>query len=160
VVSGLETPGITEASMWMRAEAELLRSGKPAVDRAGAERAGALALSSSPKSAALLLASADLRIASGDMPGAAALLRQVLSLSQAGTEPWFEAKAMQIESVASSDPARARALLEQVRQLGSGFGDGAAAARLGELDGRLPKSGAEIPSRATSGETSLSGERR
>jgi hypothetical protein len=140
VISGQETAGATEAAMWMRAEAELLREGKPAIDRTGAERAGTSALATSPKSAALLLASADLRVASGDASGAAALLRQVLSANAAGTEPWFEAKAMQIESIASTDQPRARSLLEQVRQLGNGFGDGAASARLSALDVRLSKS--------------------
>ncbi len=140
VISGQETAGAAEAAMWMRAEAELLREGKPAIDRTGAERAGTSALATSPKSAALLLASADLRVASGDASGAAALLRQVLSANAAGTEPWFEAKAMQIESIASTDQPRARSLLEQVRQLGNGFGDGAASARLSALDVRLSKS--------------------
>jgi hypothetical protein len=146
VISGQETAGATEAAMWMRAEAELLREGKPAIDRAGADRAGSSALAISPKSAALLLASADLRVASGDASGAAALLRQVLSANPAGTEPWFEAKAMQIESIASTDQPRARSLLEQVRQLGNGFGEGAASARLSALDVRLSKSPSDISS--------------
>ncbi len=157
VISGQETPGATEAAMWMRAEAELLREGKPSVDRVGSERAGSAALASAPKSALLLLASADMRVASGDASGAAALLQQVLSANAAGTEPWFEAKAMQIESVAATDPARARSLLEQVRQLGNGFGDGAAAARLASLDGRLPKPTVDGPVRAPVKATSASG---
>jgi hypothetical protein len=138
VVTGQEHPGPTEVVMWMRAEAELLRAGKPAVDRAGAERAGAAALEASPRSAFLLLADADLRDAAGDAAGAADRLRTVLAASKAGTEQWFEAKAMQIESVAARDGAQARALLEQVRQLGGGFGRGEASIRLAALDARLP----------------------
>ena len=138
VVTGQEHPGPTEVVMWMRAEAELLRAGKPAVDRAGAERAGAAALEASPRSAFLLLADADLRTAAGDAAGAADRLRTVLAASKAGSEQWFEAKAMQIESVAARDGAQARALLEQVRQLGGGFGRGEASTRLAALDARLP----------------------
>jgi hypothetical protein len=40
--------------------------------------------------------------------------------------------------VASRDGAQARALLEQVRQLGGGFGRGEASTRLAALDARLP----------------------
>jgi hypothetical protein len=64
----------------------------------------------------------------------------VLAASKAGTEQWFEAKAMQIESVAARDGAQARALLEQVRQLAGGFGQGEASMRLAALDARLPAS--------------------
>jgi hypothetical protein len=45
---------------------------------------------------------------------------------------------MQVEAAARSDATRARAMLEQVRQLGGGFGAGAASARLHALDAKLP----------------------
>jgi hypothetical protein len=141
-VAGQGSPGPAEAAMWMRAEAELLRERRPSVDRAGAERAGAEALRGNPRSAALLLADADLRSASGDAAGAADRLRTLLASAPIGSEQWYEAKAMQVEAIAATDGPKARSLLEQVRQLGNGFGEGASAARLDALDARLPRAAA------------------
>jgi hypothetical protein len=45
---------------------------------------------------------------------------------------------MQVKAVAAEDAARARQLLDQVRQLGGGFGEGAAADQLHALDRTLP----------------------
>jgi hypothetical protein len=87
------------------------------------------------------LAEAELRGAIGDRAAEAALLRDVLSRERTGSDAWFEAKAMQVEALAREDAPRARVLLEQVRQLASGFGDGPVADRLRALDARLPKSG-------------------
>ena len=138
VAAGSETPGPLEVALWLRADAELLRAGKEPVDRAGAERASSAVLRASPGSTDVLLADADFRVAAGDDAGAARSIKALLSSVAPGSEPWFEAKAMQVEAAARSDATRARAMLEQVRQLGGGFGAGAASARLHALDAKLP----------------------
>lgn len=140
VVRGQPRAGAMETGAWLRAEAGLARAGGDGFDRAGALQAAAEVRGAPGGSATVTLAEADLRGATGDGAGEAALLRDLLSRERTGSDAWFEAKAMQVEALASTDPVRARAMLEQVRQLATGFGDGPAADRLRALDARLPKS--------------------
>jgi hypothetical protein len=141
VVKGQPQPGASETCAWLHAEAGLARAGGGGFDRAGALEAALQVRAAPGGSVTVMLAEADLRGATGDRAGEATLLRDVLSRERTGSDAWFEAKAMQVEALAASDPARARAMLEQVRQLASGFGDGPVADRLRALDVRLPKPG-------------------
>jgi hypothetical protein len=141
VVKGQPRPGAAETCGWLRAEAGLARAGKSGFDRAGALEAAAQVRAAPGGSVTVALAEAELRGAIGDRAAEAALLRDVLSRERTGSDAWFEAKAMQVEALAREDAPRARVLLEQVRQLASGFGDGPVADRLRALDARLPKSG-------------------
>jgi hypothetical protein len=141
VVKGQPRPGAAETCGWLRAEAGLARAGKNGFDRAGALEAAAQVRAAPGGSVTVALAEAELRGAIGDRAAEAALLRDVLSRERTGSDAWFEATAMQVEALAREDAPRARVLLEQVRQLASGFGDGPVADRLRALDARLPKSG-------------------
>ena len=142
-VRGQVPPPAAETVLWLRAEAELARRGQPGIDREGARSAAADALASTPDDARLLLADADFRRSTGDAAGAAAAVGRVLAASPVGSEPWYEAKAMQVESTARSDPSRARALLEQAKALAGGFGSGPSAVRMSELDRALPAASAK-----------------
>jgi hypothetical protein len=137
-VRGQRPPPVTETALWLRAESELARRGQPGVDRAGALAAAEAARASAPADAGLLLAEADFRLATGDPAASATSVERVLATQPVGTEAWFDAKAMQVEAVARSDPSRARAMLEQVRALTGGLGSGSAGERLLRLDGSLP----------------------
>ncbi len=136
-VRGQSPPPVAETVLWLRAESELARRGQPGIDRAGARAAADAARASTGGDPLLMLADADFLQATGDPSGSAAVIDRVLASSAVGSETWFEAKAMQIEAVARAEPVRARAMLEQVRALAGGFGSGAAAARLGELERAL-----------------------
>ena len=132
-------PAVRDVATWARAEARLVGSGRPAVDAAGAAAAVDAALDASPRSATLLMADAELRLARGDRARALERLQSALASSAVGSPDWFDAKAMQVEAVAATDPAAARVLLDQVRPLAGGFGDGPVSARLDALDARLPR---------------------
>lgn len=129
---------------WSAAEADLLRA--PSADKSetgdpsGAAQTLAKARQRLPREADLAIADSELRWAMGDRAGAAEVLRLLLSQVTAGSPIWFSAKAMQIQATASEDPAKARVLLEQVRQLAGGFGEGETATQLHALDKRLPGS--------------------
>jgi hypothetical protein len=58
-----------------------------------------------------------------------------------GSEGWMLAKAVQLEALSIDDAARARQLLDQVRQLNGGLGSGAGGDRLRALDAALPPAG-------------------
>jgi hypothetical protein len=137
-VRGQSPPPVAEIVLWVRAEGELARRGQPGIDRTGAREALDAARAAHPGDAALSLADADFRLATGDPAGAAAAIERVLAASPVASEPWFEAKAMQVGATARVDASRARAMLEQVRSLAGGFGSGAAARRFAELDRSLP----------------------
>ena len=136
-VRGQSPPPVAETVLWLRAESELARRGQPGIDRAGARAAADAARASVGGDQSLMLADADFLLATGDASGSAAVIDRVLASSAVGSETWFEAKAMQIEAAARADPARARAMLDQVRVLAGGFGSGPAAGRLAQLDRSL-----------------------
>ena len=142
-VRGQSPPPVAEIVLWVRAEGELARRGQPGIDRTGAREALDAARAAHPGDAALSLADADFRLATGDPAGAAAAIERVLAASSVASEPWFEAKVMQVGATARVDASRARAMLEQVRSLAGGFGSGAAARRFAELDRSLPAPPAE-----------------
>jgi hypothetical protein len=133
---------VADVVAWSTAEADLLRA--PSADRseagdpAGAATWLARARQRAPRDADLAIADSELRWAMGDRAGAAEVLRMLLSQVTAGSPIWFSAKAMQIQATAAEDPAKARVLLEQVRQLAGGFGEGETATQLHALDKRLP----------------------
>ena len=140
LVLASKPPAPRDVALWARAEARLLATGRPAVDAAGAAAALVVAIEASPRSAALLMADAELRLARGDRAQALERLQSALASSSVGSPDWFDAKAAQLEAVAATDPVAARALLDQVRPLAGSFGDGPAAARLSALDAQLPRS--------------------
>ncbi|MFO0962464.1 MAG: hypothetical protein U0625_06095 [Phycisphaerales bacterium] len=138
LVQAQPRPPAAETAMWARANAQLARAKQPLEDGDGCEAACTAALRDAPRSLALLLAQAQLRAARGDGAGAADRARAALALTSAPAAEWFEAKALQIELLAATDAAQARAVLEQVRQLGGGLGEGEVAERLRALDRTLP----------------------
>jgi hypothetical protein len=138
IVLGTAQPPQEDLVRWIDAESALLRAGAAAVDAEGAARAIAAALAASPDAQGLLLADAAFRSARGDLAGAARSVRAVLARAAAGTPDWFAAKALQVEALAAEDPRKARAVLDQVRRLGNGFGPGPAGDRLRSFDQSLP----------------------
>jgi hypothetical protein len=79
-------------------------------------------LAKRPKDAATLETLADLALAAGDRPRAAEVLRSLVAGSPAGSERWFRAKTLLIETLAMIDPARARAVLAQHVALQPSYG--------------------------------------
>lgn len=64
---------------------------------------------------------------------------RTLVAAGSGDPAWFEAKFHLISLLARSDPARARAVMDQHKQLNPDYGPEPWSGRLRELDGRLPQ---------------------
>ncbi|MFO0783985.1 MAG: hypothetical protein U0636_09915 [Phycisphaerales bacterium] len=147
VVVGIapSSPPPGDVVAWVVAETALLRSPTPAVDPAGAAAALERALEERPRDLDLLLSDAAFRWARGDRSSAAERLGTLVGRLPMGTDAWYAAKTLQIRVVADGEPARARAILEQVKQLSGGLGQGAAARGLAELDQTLPLAAGATP---------------
>lgn len=147
VVVGIapSSPPPADVVAWVVAETALLRSPTPAVDPAGAAAALERALEERPRDLDLLLSDAAFRWARGDRSSAAERLGTLVGRLPMGTDAWYAAKTLQIRVVADGEPARARAILEQVKQLSGGLGQGAAARGLAELDQTLPMAAGATP---------------
>ncbi len=138
LVTGAERPADEDVVRWVAAETQLLRGGQEPVDAVGAAKAIAAAIAGSGAPLPLLLEDAAFRAARGDAAGAALAVRTALARAAAGSPEWFAAKALQISALAAEDPRKARAVLEQVRRLGNGFGAGPPGDLLRSLDQSLP----------------------
>ncbi len=126
---------------WIEAEAQLARSGHAGIDRAGAIAAADRAVTARPRDIPLALAAADFAAATGRAGRAQELVQRALAAEPVGSEGWMLAKAVQLEALSIDDAARARQLLDQVRQLNGGLGSGAGGDRLRALDAALPPAG-------------------
>lgn len=140
---GEEPPSAWAVAAWLSAEAEILAAGREGIDPDGAASAARTCRTSAPGEPGLLLSQAAFLAARGDGAGAAAAVTELLSRTEVGSAPWLAAKELQVRTVAPTDPARARALLEQARALADGFGDGPEGERLRALDERLPRDARE-----------------
>jgi hypothetical protein len=94
-------------------DAELVARLRPLADALLAKR---------PKDAAALETVADLALAAGDRPRAAEALRTLVAGSPAGSERWYRAKTLLLETLAVIDPPRARAVLAQHVALQPSYG--------------------------------------
>jgi hypothetical protein len=79
-------------------------------------------LAKRPKDAVALETVADLARAAGDRAAAAEALRSLVAGLPSGSERWYRAKTLLIESLAVIDPARARAVLAQHVALQPSYG--------------------------------------
>ena len=140
---GEEPPSAWAVAAWLSAEAEILAAGGEGIDPEGAASAARACRTNAPGEPRLLLAEAAFLVARGDGPGGAAAVAELLSRAEVGSAPWLAAKELQVRVLAATDPARARAVLEQARALAGGFGDGPEGERLRALDERLPRDAPE-----------------
>ena len=109
-----------------------------------AERALALyeaVLAVRPRDAIVLRATAGLAERFGNTDRALACWRLLVAGSEAGTEPWYEAKFHLISLLADVDPIRARLVMDQYKQLNPEYGPQPWAARLLALDRRIGRTG-------------------
>ena len=88
-----------------------------------------------------LRAAAGLAERFGKTDRALACWRLLAAGSEAGTEPWYEAKFHLISLLAEVDPVRARLVMDQYKQLNPEYGPQPWAARLLGLDRRIGRSG-------------------
>ncbi len=93
-----------------------------------------------PRDAAVLRAAAGLAERLGQTDRALACWRLLVAGSEAGTEPWYEAKFHLISLLAEVDPVRARLVMDQYKQLNPEYGPQPWAARLLALDRRIGRS--------------------
>ena len=101
-------------------------------------------LSVRPRDAKVLRAAADLSERLGKTDRALDCWRLLAAGIEVGTEPWYEAKFHLISVLAQVDPARARLVMDQHKQLNPDYGPQPWAARLLALDRRIDgSSGAE-----------------
>ena len=101
-------------------------------------------LSVHPRDAKVLRAAANLSERLGKTDRALECWRLLAAGSEVGTEPWYEAKFHLISVLAEVDPARARLVMDQHKQLNPDYGPQPWAARLFALDRRIDgSSGAE-----------------
>lgn len=110
-------------------------------DRAVGEQAlaiGKALLSRSPRDPALLESIAALAGPLGDRDLASQSLRRIVAGTNQGSDRWFRAKLALLELLAASDPAQARAVLEQHKQLRPDLGPAPYGDRFRELDRTLP----------------------
>ncbi len=94
-----------------------------------------------PRDAKVLRATANLSERLGKTDRALACWRLLAAGSQVGTEPWFESKFHLISVLAEVDPARARLVMDQHKQLNPDYGPQPWAARLLALDRRIAGNG-------------------
>ena len=94
-----------------------------------------------PRDAIVLRAAAGLAERLGKTDRALACWRLLAAGSEAGTEPWYEAKFHLISLLAEVDPVRARLVMNQYKQLNPEYGPQPWAARLLALDRRIGRSG-------------------
>ncbi|MHC4218607.1 MAG: hypothetical protein ACYSU7_09155 [Planctomycetota bacterium] len=95
-------------------------------------------LEAAPTDARFLRAAAVLSERLDDVDLALRCWRTLAAGSTIGTEGWYEAKFHLITLLADEDPARARAVMDQHKQLNPGFGPEPWASRMRQLDLRLP----------------------
>lgn len=110
-------------------------------------------LDARPRSAPFLRAVAILSEKVGDSSRALECWRRLVAGSQSGTEPWYEAKFHLIKLLASSDPARARMVMDQHKQLNPEYGPEPWGGMLKGLDAQIPRS-TDQPANAPSDEQS------
>ena len=91
--------------------------------------------------ATVLRAAAGLAERLGYTDRALACWRRLVAGSEAGTEPWYEAKFHLISLLAEVDPIRARLVMDQFKQLNPDYGPQPWAARLLALDRRIGSAG-------------------
>ncbi|MCI0674271.1 MAG: hypothetical protein L0Y42_00670, partial [Phycisphaerales bacterium] len=104
-----------------------------------------------PANAGFLRSSALLHEELGDKSKALEGWRRLAAGTPPNTEAWYEAKFRMIDLLASLDPARAREVMNQHKQLDPGYGPDPWGARLKGLDQRIPESRApsSAPASAT-----------
>jgi len=90
-----------------------------------------------PRDAGTLEALADLAGLGGDRARAAELLRELVAGSPVGSERWFRAKAILVETLAEIDPERARAVLRQHVALQPSYGPSPWGERLRAVEAKL-----------------------
>ena len=98
-------------------------------------------LSVRPRDAKVLRAAANLSEQLGKTDRALACWRMLAAGIEAGTEQWYEAKFHLISVLADVDPARARLVMDQYKQLNPEYGPQPWAARLLALDRRIDGNG-------------------
>ncbi len=94
-----------------------------------------------PRDVTVLRAAADLSERLGQTDRALACWRLLAAGSEAGTEPWYEAKFHLISLLAEVDPVRARLVMDQYKQLNPEYGPQPWAAQLLALDRRIGRTG-------------------
>ena len=102
-------------------------------------------LSVRPRDAKVLRAAANLSERLGKIDRALECWRLLAAGAEAGTEPFYEAKFHLISVLADVDPARARLVMDQYKQLNPDYGPQPWAARLLALDRRIGRSGLDDP---------------
>ncbi len=91
-----------------------------------------------PNDAASLRSAATLSESLGRAARAVECWRTLVAGSTAGTPEWFDARFHLISLLAESDPARARTVMDQHKQLNPGYGPEPWASRYEALDRRIP----------------------
>jgi tetratricopeptide (TPR) repeat protein len=95
-------------------------------------------LAVAPSDARLLRAAARLSEQLGRIEQALGCWRTLVAGSAVGTEAWFEARYHLIALLVEVDPARARAVMDQHKQLNPDYGPEPWASRMRQLDLRIP----------------------
>jgi hypothetical protein len=98
-------------------------------------------LAAAPTDARFLRATAVLSERFDDIDQALRCWRILAAGSTVGSEGWYEAKFHLITLLADVDPARARAVMDQHKQLHPGYGPEPWSSRMKQLDLRLPPAG-------------------
>jgi hypothetical protein len=96
-------------------------------------------LAARPRSAPFLRGVALLSEKVGDRARALECWRKLVAGSASGTEAWYEAKFHLINLLAASDPARARQVMDQHKQLNPDYGPDPWGGMLKGLDEQIPK---------------------
>lgn len=98
-----------------------------------------------PKDAVVLETVADLSLAAGDRGRGIEALRVLVAGSPVGSERWYRAKTILIETLAETDPARARDVLAQHVALQPTYGPSPWAERLRAVEARLAARPGGVP---------------
>jgi tetratricopeptide (TPR) repeat protein len=127
---------------WHAAVADaMITDWKRTRDRARAQEALDLyerLLTAAPTDARFLRATAILAEALARLDLALSCWRTLAAGTAAQSERWYEARFHQISLLADTDPDRARAVMDQHKQLNPDFGPDPWGARLRQLDERIP----------------------
>ena len=103
-------------------------------------------LAVAPSDARLLRAAARLSERLDRIEQALGYWRTLVAGSAVGTEAWFEARYHLIALLGEVDPARARAVMDQHKQLNPDYGPEPWASRMRQLDLRIPPAPEREPS--------------